>query len=332
MGSPSAVDRDCALYFPYIDVPRGQWLLRVLLYWDQLGSIVPYDFVRNPEQHSETMRELLVTGLVTPIVPAAHLQDTDRFGEVFLQYVRERLPRRGFGAPREARVRVHIEKLGRVGHELELLGVARRGPYPWYSVDAWVAERFMAYLACVLAATPDVNAAPITFDDASLRALREPGQQGKDGARAFLLQRVFPRPSGTVHLSDLVNFKSRYETQLRNLRREVERRCVEISAIDNPQARRERAASIADDLDEEIGQVEEAMRLKFGRIALGGIVGITSAGAPLLDGVHVGAAVGAGAGVIGAVGQVIAGFQERRRQNARPLAYAALARRRFHLE
>lgn len=29
------------LYFPYISVPESAWFTRVLLYWDEVGSIVP---------------------------------------------------------------------------------------------------------------------------------------------------------------------------------------------------------------------------------------------------------------------------------------------------
>lgn len=128
-----------------------------------------------------------------------------------------------------------------------------------------------------------------------------------------------------------MNFKARYGSELRLLRRAIETKCFEISAIGDSQVRRERTELIATELEEEIGQVVEAMRLKFGRVVVGGIVGITAAGAPLLDGMQVGAAIGAGAGLLGAAGQVIAAFGERRRQRARPLAYAALARRRFNL-
>jgi hypothetical protein len=37
------------LYFPYIRVPESTWLTQVLLYWDQVSSIVPYEFTQRPD-------------------------------------------------------------------------------------------------------------------------------------------------------------------------------------------------------------------------------------------------------------------------------------------
>lgn len=37
------------LYFPYINVPDTAWFSRMLLYWDEVGAIIPYDFIDNPE-------------------------------------------------------------------------------------------------------------------------------------------------------------------------------------------------------------------------------------------------------------------------------------------
>lgn len=34
-----------ALYYPYIKVPESDWFTRVLLYWDVVGAIVPYEYV-----------------------------------------------------------------------------------------------------------------------------------------------------------------------------------------------------------------------------------------------------------------------------------------------
>jgi len=41
--------KNSVIYFPYIRVPESPWLTQMLLYWDQLSSIVPYDFIADPE-------------------------------------------------------------------------------------------------------------------------------------------------------------------------------------------------------------------------------------------------------------------------------------------
>jgi hypothetical protein len=35
------------LYYPTIKVPEGKWLKQALLYWDNVASIVPYDYDGN---------------------------------------------------------------------------------------------------------------------------------------------------------------------------------------------------------------------------------------------------------------------------------------------
>jgi hypothetical protein len=35
------------IYFPYIRVPESEWFTRVLLYWKQVASIVPYEYIKS---------------------------------------------------------------------------------------------------------------------------------------------------------------------------------------------------------------------------------------------------------------------------------------------
>jgi hypothetical protein len=53
---------DKVLYFPYIRVPDSEWFTQVLLYWDEVGSIVPYEYVYSPEKLGPHMRELVQLG------------------------------------------------------------------------------------------------------------------------------------------------------------------------------------------------------------------------------------------------------------------------------
>lgn len=62
--------RNNALYFPYISVPDEKWTIKTLLYWDKLSSIVPMDYIGEPEQLSPFMRELVHGNLVEQIFPA----------------------------------------------------------------------------------------------------------------------------------------------------------------------------------------------------------------------------------------------------------------------
>src|SRR4051794_10339214 len=58
------------LYFPLINVPENAWFTRVLLYWDEVGAIVPGELVRQREWLTPYMRDLVRSELVFPIDPA----------------------------------------------------------------------------------------------------------------------------------------------------------------------------------------------------------------------------------------------------------------------
>jgi hypothetical protein len=75
------------LYFPYISVPKTPWLASALLYWDRIGSIVPYEYTENPSQLTPYMRELVIAGLVEQIFPEDHLHKVPRFQESFLNFI-----------------------------------------------------------------------------------------------------------------------------------------------------------------------------------------------------------------------------------------------------
>ncbi len=161
-----------ALYFPYINLPDDDWLYLMLLYWDQLSSIVPHEYVYNPEKLSPHMSTLIKEGLVNPVIPQDFIHDVEDFGEPFLGFVRRRVRRTQLRNPATTqRIPIHVEKLGQVADELVELNLATRTRYPWYEVDSWVANAFMSYLASVIGSLPEVDSAPITNDASCFRLL-----------------------------------------------------------------------------------------------------------------------------------------------------------------
>ena len=60
------------LYFPYINVPNSIWFTRMLLYWDEVGAIVPYEYIDNPEKLDSHTKSLVEAELVRAV--PAHLR------------------------------------------------------------------------------------------------------------------------------------------------------------------------------------------------------------------------------------------------------------------
>ena len=55
---------DNVLYYPYISLPNNLWTFRTLLYYDNVGIIVPNDYIYDPDQHSDWMLQLIKLNLV----------------------------------------------------------------------------------------------------------------------------------------------------------------------------------------------------------------------------------------------------------------------------
>lgn len=155
-------DASRALYYPYIKVPKGPWFTRLLLYWDKVGAIVPYEYIEDPDKLGPYMVGLVRERLVEQIIPGQYLGRIKNFKRAFLQYI----DTKDFKAKyRSSWPQVHMEKLQRVGDELCNRGLARkvgREYSPWYRVEPRTAAMFMAYLAAVLGQITEEEFFPIS--------------------------------------------------------------------------------------------------------------------------------------------------------------------------
>jgi hypothetical protein len=231
--------RDKVLYFPYIDVPKSAWLTRMLLYWDTVGVIMPYQFVEEPENLDDHTRSLVQAGLLTQVFPTDYIGDIPNFTQAFLSYLsvlgpelddrRKRFRKRSPRSPTRNRRRdreIHIEKLGSIpihlektsslGDELAALGLAKRVEYPWLSVEARTAEEFMYYLATVLGQHRELQFSPVTDELRNLEKLTSfvaPGvklEESLSELRLQILEDVLPAPAHPISVAEIEFFKKKY--------------------------------------------------------------------------------------------------------------------------
>ena len=248
--------RNNALYFPFISVPDSKWAVQTLLYWDKVASIVPTDFIHNPNLHSSFMQALVTEGMVEQIFPGSYLYQVADFEDIFINYIesklRERRRGRFFDLIKQRkiyskRVPVHIEKMGELPRWLEKNNLAKKVDYSWYDVEDWVAAPFMAYLANVLGSLEEVNAAPVT-DDVNLSKFYQIYNNSKAAEssvpRDYILQQLLPIPDENVSLDSLIKFKQDHGHLLPQLRNKIETYSVELATIPGQQERKGRADSI----------------------------------------------------------------------------------------
>jgi len=310
------------LYFPYIRIPESIWLTQMLLYWDQVSSIVPYDFLQNPESLGAYMQSLVREELVFQVVPGAHLHEIPRFFDSFMTYVEglgQEIDRRRDQFTRGSVFRVHIEKLDNLGDALVQRGLAAPGGYPWYDVERDTADDFMSYLATSLGQVRSVDSSPVTDNSAYLRRFALAGvpqdatARQLDALRVQVLDQILPVPNHPVLPSEIRAFRERHHDELGDFRRRVERELVDEANILDPMLRDRHLDLFFDEARARMEEIQEAMRgagweaAKATLEIIGAIPGVSSI-----------------VGLVGAVWDAVFGGSSR--PPSRDFAYAAHAR------
>lgn len=257
------------LYFPYIRVPDSAWLTQLLLYWDQVSSIVPYDFIQNPESLGPYMQSLVREELVVQVIPGAHLHEIPQFSDRFMTYVEglgQEIDRRRDQFARGGILQVHIEKLGNLGNALVHQRLAASGQYPWYDIERDTADDFMSYLAASLGQVESVDSSPVTDKSTYLRRLALAGvpentmERQLDTLRVEVLDQILPVPKHPVSPSEIRAFKERHHHDLRGFRLRVEREIVDAASVQDPALRARRLDLFFNEAGASMEGIQEAMR------------------------------------------------------------------------
>lgn len=341
------------LYFPNIRVPESAWFTRMLLYWDTIGTIVPMEFINEPERLGEHTQSLMREGLVQPIIPSRHTYALPRFDEGFTDYLETlgeaELERRRAALAAGDTTRLHVEKVGtleRVLHDYRL-GVPRGGGAytPWYTVERSTAADFMAYLAACLGRIEELGAFPVTDREECwqplLRKVQGPAAGGGPGAaanargaaanprgapvpvehgeeltelRVEVLEEILPGPRRPLTAGEIATFKRSHRDELFEFRLAVERELVRAAAIDRPDLRRRQLELFRQEVDEQVRAIERRIdEAGWGEVVFGKVFSLMAK----VPGMHFG--FGLANAVHNACGT------DPRVDEANPLLYAAYA-------
>jgi Family of unknown function (DUF6236) len=337
---------DKALYFPYINVPENSWFTRVLLYWDEVGSIVPSRFADDLGFLSPYMGELIDARLVRPVIPDDYTWELFQSIEPFFAFVDEDPEinrRRASGeVSLDTTFQIHGEKLGLVvANELKWRNLARCSTREegWYDVEPRTATAFMAHLATTLAKLPEVGMDPVTDKVSHLAVFGRSDEAPDDpiaiarGLRLSILEGILPGPSEGVPIHELVDFKDQHGELLGDLRQRIEPRLFELALIDHEEVRTEQTRLFERELEDKLEEIEARMRERWWPdLVFGTLCGVVAAAIPVAAAAATGALPAAAAGVPGlahAVYSALGAVSNRNDFMSEPLAYAALSRARF---
>jgi hypothetical protein len=346
--------RNNALYFPYINVPKSEWFFRVLLYWDQVGSIVPIEVMERQDDLTPHMRALVNEGLVTPIYPGQFIEHQELFSQIFIDYIKSR-PNFQYSINRQRLQRVHLEKMGSRVHIEKLdtladalvqIGVAERVDFSWYALEPWVADAYMTYLATYLGSLREISATPVTNSIKSYETLMtSPRLLGRNSRRntvipirQILLGRLLPIPRIEDQLSELIEFKEQYGDQLGAFRNLIEDTCIDLANIGDEELREVALERELQRLEEGRDAISDGLRTDGYEVFYGALLPVMASVASIAAVDPSDPPLRWGAGVAGgvislmtAIYQAIKTSNAQSRNQSGPLAYAAFATKQFQI-
>lgn len=257
-----------ALYFPYINVPNSTWFSRLLLYWDSVSAIIPYEYSEDPGLLDRHTRDLLRADLVHQVWPGQYTSKIPRFVDDFIEYLE------GLGDIRTLRLqrfastpgsRIHFEKLADLGRELELLGLARRIDDSWFEVEVMTGDEFMAYLASAIASVDEQGLSPITDDVGNLSSFLGKERQFEarvEPLRVAVLRSALPAPRGEITVDDIRSFKDKHHDRLFDFRNWVETELGRLAAIHDPELHERQLKLLNERVIHETEDIKQRMRDK----------------------------------------------------------------------
>jgi hypothetical protein len=240
----------------------------MLLYWDKVSSIVPYDYIQKPEALGRYMQSLVEHELVFQVIPEMYIHEIPKFRQAFEAYLIDlgpELDRRRAQFENGSVFEVHIEKMGQIGDHLVDQRLARPGAEPWYEVEVDTANDFMSYLAAALGQVATVDSSPVTDGAEYLNRFMHAGVaqdqviQQLQVLRIQILERVLPVPSHTIEPAKIRDFKDRHAQLLGDFRRRVERELIAVAALPNEALKQQQLDIFFEECAVRIEEIEAAM-------------------------------------------------------------------------
>lgn len=220
------------LYYPLISIRTGIWLRQALLYWDQIGSIVPQNYEDEALlPYTPDMEYLKAEGEFRPFRPDALLgQNWDvlhDFDDDVLQKIAAGPLVLSSSVPFAPKFDfpIHRDKISHHVFDLleqEGLAVCKRSDPDWYYCERRFALSYMSLLAKHLAEVDSDSTVPST----NFPAYEKLNFQARPGMDLFICLKarfrdILPVPRRDVPLADILEFKRRRRDQLLAFRQQI---------------------------------------------------------------------------------------------------------------
>ena len=290
---------DKILYYPYINLPRTDWTVRTLLYYDSISSIVPQDYFYSPEKkYSPFMLDLVRSELVIPIDPIQTLDNPWEVSKPFIQFLEDNQSslaekRRNFNMGKREEMsrykfsgsRIHTDKFdGEIFYILEKMGLAKRQDNSWYMVEASIADYLMKFLATVISTKLELQPTTDRFE----KEYFAPSETVQKTKRETILTNLIPFPE-EIDFEKIRKFKDRHLDLLKAFKNRVEQLVLDETLIEGTELFNLKVEELVIRKDELSAKMNES---QIKNIILGSVFGIIGAYQGLASADTIGAFIG----------------------------------------
>jgi hypothetical protein len=268
-----------ALYYPEIVIPSKQFIRKTILYWDDIGSIVPkpiWDEHPYFELDDEETNQLKNAGLYRPFFPKQlRTSGIPNFEKIYWDEFFKRLDffnKRDSLTTNTQYTPVYGEKemVDGLFDELERRGLAKRRlggaisvsefNHPLYFIESVTANIYMALLAEFLADADGNITVPVTeassWQDYAYSSI-DP-QKNKICAN-MILDRILPIPSENVPIENIIQFKKDHRTELFHFRAEIDRFQSSISAGQSIRGVQDSCCQFSENVDRGVRDIQQSL-------------------------------------------------------------------------
>ncbi len=269
------------LYYPAINIPSGKWLRKALLYWDEVGSIVPKSYERKPSLYSEDIDFLRREGVYRPFVPdnfdGALSNVGDEFGNQLVEIVLspefqsyQKKQKAIFPLSlikhnqKKAPFLIHKEKgTSETFYLLKEAGLARvfSENNDWYEVEKDTAMVYMGVLAKYLADFDTQFTVPGTdlADYQRVCFLPKSAELAVPSLK-FSFMNVLPVPRDNVSFDDILKFKQSRRDHLLQFRQELDKFQEDITKCGSQAEVNEAIVRFGEKLESELNDFEAVLK------------------------------------------------------------------------
>jgi len=297
-----------ALYYPEIIIPSKEFIRKTILYWDEIGSIVPkaiwdeHPYFDLEDQETNQLRD---AHLYRPFFPHTLMWGRvpgfeERFSDEFYRRLdffnqRDRLKNNTRYTP----VYEDKEMVPGLFHDLETRGLAKsklngkisvsESGHPLYFIESVTANIYMALLAESLAEADKNITMPVTEDstwqDYAYTSIKPNNQKV---CASLILDRIIPTPSPDVPLEKLIEFKEGHKTELIQLRKSIDEFQASISHASDIRAAKDSCCKFSEDFESGVKDLDRNLRDRDIKTVFGSLNSLLDIKSPEISGTLIG--------------------------------------------